>query len=167
MADQRAGLGAWRRRLAERLAVELARARRGRHGIGSDFLAATAVQVSLESAPWMGAVLERVAWAASEGSADVGSVSGSGGRVFVVHGRGADNWSVVFPFLRFTRLVLVCIDDLQGHCLQLLDDGVEAAQLTQEVVMAASVALAEGRVTPLPGVPPGAPGEAAAAGPGQ
>jgi hypothetical protein len=165
--DQRAGLGAVRRRLAERLALELARARRGRHGLGSDFLAATAVQVTLESTPWLRAVLERVAGAAGEGSADVGSVFGDTGLVFFVHGRGADNWSVVFPFLPFTRMMLVCIDDLEGHCLQLLDDGEEAGQLSHEVVMAASVALAEGRVAPLPGVPPGPPGEPAAAGPGQ
>jgi hypothetical protein len=159
VVSERAGLAVGRRRLAERVAVELACYRHGRHGTGSDFLAATAVQVRLESAPWMGVrmILTRAASAAQDGSAEVWSVSGPRGLVFFIHG---SDWSVVFPFLPFTGLMLVCVDDLEDNCLELLDDQPRARQAAHEVFMAATAALAEGRVHSLPDVPPGEPAPA-------
>lgn len=146
-----------RRKMAERLAVELARGGRGRHGIGSDYVASTAVQVKLASSPEAATALQQAPAAIADGG-EIGSVTGRA-LVMYVHGRPGDGWSLVFPFLPFTGLVLVCLDDLPGHCLQIYDDGEQARQAVGELYAAATMALKNGRVGSLGWLPPEPPAD--------
>jgi len=100
-----------RRRMAERLATELAHAPGGRHGTGSDYVASRAVQVRLSSAVEARAAMKEAPTVVSVGRPeDVGQVSGSGGVVMYVHGGYFDDWSIVFPVVPFTGVILVCAD---------------------------------------------------------
>lgn len=131
-----------RRRMAERLATELAHAPGGRHGTGSDYVASRAVQVRLSSAVEARAALEEAPTVVSVGRPeDVGQVSGSGGVVMYVHGGYFDDWSIVFPVVPFTGLILVCADDLGDHCMQVHDDSPEARQAVSDLQTGVALAL--------------------------
>jgi hypothetical protein len=144
--------------MAERLAVELARGGAGRHGTGSDYVASTAVQIMLASSPEAATALRQAPAAIARGC-EIMSVTGRA-LVMYVHALAGDGWSLVFPFLPFTGLVLVCLDDLPGHCLQLYDDGEQARQVVSELYAAATMALKDERVGSLgwlPAEPPSDP----------
>ncbi len=135
-----------------------ARGGAGRHGVGSDYVASTAVQVNLASSAEVATALRQAPAAIASGG-EVGSVTGRALAMFV-HGRPEDGWSLVFPFLPFTGLVLVCLDDLPDHCLQLYDDGQEAGQAVGEMCAAATVALKDERVESVGWLPPEPPADA-------
>ena len=111
-----------RRRLAQRLALELATAS---HREGSDFVASRLVQVRYSSTFEVQSAMSQAPTVVFMGDrADVGVCTGRGGTVMYVH--MPDLWSVVFPLEPFTGLVLVCVDDLKDHCMQLYDDSPES-----------------------------------------
>jgi hypothetical protein len=147
-----------RRRMAERMAAELAHTPGGRAGAGSEYVASRAVQVRLTSAVEAQAALREAPTVISMGpSEDVGQVSGSGGLVMYVHGGYFDDWSIVFPLVPFTGLVLVCADDLEDHCMQVYDDSAEARQAISDLYTGVVLALknrgeaiAEGWLPPEP-----------------
>jgi hypothetical protein len=144
--------------MAERLAAELAHAQGGWRGAGSEYVASRVVQVRLASSVEAQAALREAPTVVSMGpSGDVGQVTGIGGLVMWAHGGYLDDWSIVFPLLPFTGLVLVCSDDLEDHCMQVYDDSAEARRAIEElhdgVVLALkdrSQAIAEGVLQPDP-----------------
>ncbi len=117
-----------RRKLAERLALELAAAS---HKRGSDFVASRMVQVGYSSAVEVQMALSDAPTIIFMGRnpADVGTFDGPGGVVMYVH--MPDLWSVVFPLDPFTGLILVCVDDLKDHCMQLYDDSPRAREAVE------------------------------------
>ena len=132
-----------RRVLAERLASELARAPRGRFGAGNDFVAMTAVQVRLGSAVETKLALHEAHTVIAAAPASmVGQVRGPGGVVLWLH--GPDLWSLVFPY-PFTGLILICIDDLDGHCMQLYDDSPQARAAIERFRLDVALALGSRR----------------------
>ncbi len=147
-----------RKRMAERLAAELAHAPSGSRGAGSEYAASRVVQVRLASSVEAQAALGEAPTVVSTGPPeDVGQVTGPGGLWMYVHGGYFDDWSVVFPLVPFTGLVLICSDDLDEHCLQIYDDSPEAqhaiAELYDRVVLALknrSEAIASGSLRPDP-----------------
>jgi hypothetical protein len=147
-----------RKRMAERLAAELAHAPGGSRGSGSEYVASRAVQVRLASSVEAQAALRETPVVVSMGPPEnVGQVTGPGGLWMFVHGGYFDDWSVVFPLVPFTGLVLVCSDDLDEHCMQIYDDSAEArqaiAELYDRVVVALknrSEAIASGSLRPDP-----------------
>jgi hypothetical protein len=126
-----------RRRLAERLALELATAS---HTRGSDFVASHMVQVR-----WSSAVEFRIAVGETPTAVFVGdpkslgTFEGDGGVVMYVH--LPDNWSVVFPLVPFTGLILVTDIDLKNHCMQLYDDSPEAREAVENFRLRVMLAL--------------------------
>src|SRR5262249_16838130 len=116
-----------RRRLAERLALELATAS---HTRGSDFVAARMVQVRWSSTVEFQIAVDQAPTMVFIGDpANLGTFEGDGGVVMVVH--LPDNWWVVFPGVAFTGLILVCDVDLKEHCMQLYDDSPEAREAVE------------------------------------
>jgi hypothetical protein len=117
-----------RLRLAERLASELATAS---HREGSDYVASRMVQVRYSSTWEVRAALDEAPTMIFMGryAKDVGAFTGRGGVVMYVH--MPDLWSVVFPLVPFTGLILVCVDDLKDHCMQLYDDSSEAREAVE------------------------------------
>ncbi|RFS45038.1 hypothetical protein D0Q02_18580 [Micromonospora craniellae] len=113
-----------RRRLAERLAWELAHPDPDapRDGL-SDFVAAAAVRVR-----WASAVDAQVAFDHAPRVIALGGrfgrVAGRGGVVLYVHcfEGGMDDWSLVVPWEPFAGPVLVCVDDLEDHCMWISED---------------------------------------------
>lgn len=147
-----------RKRMAERVAAELAHAPGGSSGAGSEFVASRVVQVRLTSSVEAQAALREASTVVSMGPPeDLGQVIGPGGLWMYVHGGYFDDWSIVFPLVPFTGLVLVCSDDLDEHCMQIYDDSPEAgqaiAELYDRVVLALknrSQAIASGSLRPDP-----------------
>jgi hypothetical protein len=115
-----------RRALAARLVRELVST--PPHRLRRDGLTSmVAVEVTLESAPQVAAALAVAARAARDGPGDeVEFAGGPGGEVVALHGV---DWSVVFCYLPFTGLVLVCLNDVAEHCLQVYDDSPDAQTL--------------------------------------
>lgn len=147
-----------RKDMAERLAAELAHAPGGSRGVGSEYVASRVVQARLASSAEAQSALHEAPTVVSAGpSENVGQITGIGGMVMYVHGGYFDDWSVVFPLVPFTGLVLVCSDDLDEHCMQIYDDSAEArqaiAELYDRVVLALknrSEAIASGSLRPDP-----------------
>jgi len=147
-----------RKSMAERVAAELAHAPGGSRGTGSEYVASRVVQVRLASSVEAQAALQEAPMVVSMGPPEnVGQVTGPGGLWMFVHGGYFDDWSVVFPLVPFTGLVLVCSDDLDEHCLQIYDDSAETRQAITElydrVVLALknrSQAIANGSLQPDP-----------------
>lgn len=132
VSQRRAQFGAEERRrraMAERLTLELATAS---HREGSDYVASRMVQVRYSSAVEVQMALSEAPTIIFMGrhSADVGTCTGRGGTVMYVH--MPDLWSLVFPLDPFTGLILVCVDDLKDHCMQLYDDSPPARQAVQD-----------------------------------
>jgi hypothetical protein len=118
-----------RRAMAERLALELATAS---HREGSDYVASHMVQVDYSSAVEVDMALSEAPTVIFMGrqGADVGAFTGRGGAVMYVH--MPDLWSLVFPLVPFTGLILVCVDDLKDHCMQLYDDSPRARAAVED-----------------------------------
>jgi hypothetical protein len=119
-----------RRRLAERLAWELAHPDPDAPpGALSDFVAATAMQVRWASAIDAHTVFDHAPRLIALGGG-VGRVEGRGGVVLYVHclEGGMDDWSVVVPYEPFTGPVLVCVDDLGDHCMWISEDDPQARE---------------------------------------
>jgi hypothetical protein len=113
-----------RRALADLLAVEVEHARPLRRAADHGLVASVSVQVTLDSEKDAGVVLDEAGQVARDGGAgSVESRSSGGALVFLIHGEW---WSVVFPLLPFTGLMLICLDDLPENCLQVYDDSPHA-----------------------------------------
>jgi hypothetical protein len=123
-----------RKAMAERLAAELASAPGSSHGGGSPYVMSRVVQVRLAWSIEAQAALQEAPTVVSMGSPkSVGQVSGPGGLWMYAHGGYFDDWSIVFPLVPFTGLVLVCSDDLDEHCMQIYDDSAEARHAIAEL----------------------------------
>jgi hypothetical protein len=113
-----------RRALADRLAVEVEHTRPIRRDADHGLLASVSVQVTLDSEKDARVVLDEAVRAARDGGpGTVESRSSGGALVILIHGTW---WSVVFPLLPFTGLMLICLDDLPENCLQVYDDSPHA-----------------------------------------
>jgi hypothetical protein len=127
-----------RRQMAERLALTLANLPPGgTGGDGVSLVLATAVEVRLASVPEFGIALSDAPRMIALGSREFRRFTGAGGVVFLVH---TENSSVVFPFMPWTRLVLLCDDDVPDHCLRVFlgdpDTVVALDDFCTEVTMA-------------------------------
>jgi hypothetical protein len=116
-----------RRRLAERLARELAHPDPDAPpGAMSNFVAGTVVRVR-----WASAFEAQIAFDQAPSliafGAEFGRVEG-GGVVLVVHciQDSMDDWSLVVPYEPFAAPVLVCVDDMAEHCMGIYGDSPEA-----------------------------------------
>ncbi len=119
-----------RRKLAERLAWELAHPDPDAPPDAfSDLVAATAVQVR-----WASAVDAQIAFDHAPRVIALGGrfgrVEGRGGVILCVHclEGGMDDWSLIVPYEPFTGPVLVCVDDLQDHCMWISEDDPQARE---------------------------------------
>jgi hypothetical protein len=119
-----------RRKLAERLARDLAHPNPDAPaGTLSDFVAGTVVRVR-----WASAIDAQIAF--DQAPSLIGSggeflrFEGRGGVVLVVHciADSMDDWSLVVPFEPFAAPVLVCLDDMDGHCMGVYGDSPEASE---------------------------------------
>ncbi len=116
-----------RRKLAERLARELATAPTE----GSDYVTSLIIQVRLRSAiEFQIALSETARVIAMSPWPYVGHATGRNGAVLYAH--GPDLWSSVFPIKPFTGLILVCADDLHDNCMQLHNDGADTRKAAED-----------------------------------
>jgi hypothetical protein len=133
-AEQPAGLSEAalrRRRLAERVWVELTHPPRGRQMLGkdNDFVATFAVPTTLEDAPLARQALQEAA--APETGETKRWEDGAGGHIALVHG---PTWSVVVPVIPFAETrTAVCVDALEDH-FWLVEWTAEAARLIEGVL---------------------------------
>lgn len=155
--DRWRAAGQRRRRLAERLAWELAHPDPDAPADGlSGFVAGSAMQVR-----WASAVEAQVAFDHAPRlialGGEFGRVEGRGGVIVYVHclDGGMDEWSLVVPYEPFTGPVLVCADDLEDHCMWISEDdppGREALSLLRteiELALATRATLiADGSLPP-------------------
>lgn len=128
--DQLSAAGRRRWLLAERLMVELTYPPQGHRMIGkdNDFLATFGVPTSVDDAPGAREALEAAPAVAAAGGSRTDH--GDSWMVTVVHG---PTWSVVFPFLPATGLVLLCVDALEEYCWR-IDRDAESYALMQPVM---------------------------------
>jgi hypothetical protein len=117
-----------RRELAERLARDLAHPDPDAPpDTLSDFVAGNVVQVR-----WVSAIDAHIAFDQAPSliafGAEYRRFEGRGGVVLVVHcvEDSMDDWSLVVPYEPFTTPVLVCLDDMDEHCMGVYGDSPEA-----------------------------------------
>ncbi|NLU81091.1 hypothetical protein HCA58_22640 [Micromonospora sp. HNM0581] len=119
-----------RRRLAERLAWELAHPDPvAPPDALSDFVAAAAMQVRWASAIDAQTAFDHAPRLVALGG-EFGRVEGRGGVIVFVHclEGGMDDWSLVVPYEPFTGPVLVCVDDLGDHCMWISEEDPQARE---------------------------------------
>lgn len=119
-----------RRKLAERLAWELAHPDPDASpGALSDFVSATAMQVRLASSIEALIAFDQAPRLIALGG-EFGRLKGRGGVILWVHclEDGMDEWSLVVPYQPFTGPVLVCVDDLEDHCMWISEDDPQARE---------------------------------------
>ncbi|MEQ4301552.1 hypothetical protein ABNF97_09190 [Plantactinospora sp. B6F1] len=113
-----------RRKLAERLAWELAHPDPDAPpGALSDFVAATALRVRWASSIEARTAFDQAPHLIAFGE-KFGRLQGRGGVILYVHclEDSLDEWSLVVPYEPFTGPVLVCVDDLEDHCMWISED---------------------------------------------
>jgi hypothetical protein len=128
-----------RRELAQRLARELADPPPdGPPEAFSEFVAARAMRVRYASAVDVHVAFDEAQTVITMGDPTLcGWVRGRAGLVMYAHGPGdIYSWSVVFPFVPFTGLALVCLDDLDDQCLWVSADGDPEAAVALEELQA-------------------------------
>ncbi len=116
--------------LAERLVVEFTHPPQGWRMLGkdNDFLATYGVPTRVDDAPGAREALEAAPAVAASGGARTDH--GDGWMVTVVHG---PSWSLVFPFLPATGLLLVCVDALEEF-FRRIDKDTDSYALMQPIM---------------------------------
>ena len=116
-----------RRKLAERLGRDLAHPDPDTPPDAlSDFVAGTVVRVR-----WQSAIDAHIAFDQAPSLIAFGGeyrrFAGRGGVVLVIHGveDSMDDWSLVVPYEPFAAPVLVCLDDMDEHCMGIYGDSPE------------------------------------------
>ncbi len=119
-----------RRKLAERLARDLAHPDPDASAETlSDFVAGTVVRVR-----WASAIDAQIAFDQVPSLIGMGGeflrFEGRGGVVLVIHciADSMDDWSVVVPYEPFGAPVLVCLDDMDEHCMGVYGDSPQASE---------------------------------------
>ncbi|MFI9638969.1 hypothetical protein ACIG87_02715 [Micromonospora sp. NPDC051925] len=124
-----------RRGLAERLAWDLAHPNpdASRSALG-DFVAATAMRVRWASAIDAHTAFDHASRVIALGG-EFGRVEGRGGVIVYVHclEGGVDDWSLVVPYEPFIGPVLVCVDDLDDHCMWISEDDPQAREALERL----------------------------------
>lgn len=123
-----------RRKLAERLAWDLAHPDPAKPGAMSDFVAGTVVRVRWASAIDAHAVFDEAGSLIAFGG-DYRLIEGRGGVVLVLHcpQDSMYDWSLVVRYEPFRTPVLVCLDDMGEHCMGIYADSPEARQALSDL----------------------------------